>query len=385
MVDHGSVVLFAIAAPFAPLKIHRAVGAVAEGEKHFPPKFIGAADPDIGFILRDAGAGLHDQERFAEHRIMHVVQRGEIGRHLFGDSGVPGRVTVVGDEVAFCGEFPIIQQAVKPHHIGGGGQVGEFPDDRKFHLEELDDLRRNETAPIERSDADRPVRGVNLIPVGKIVPPEGAPIVLIEIFERLITVLQEIVEFGETFFAEAFAAVFVADVPAGESGVFGVAFRQLAVDDPDPFPEEFRRKAMFLPFAPGGAVHAGIAFAHKVDFRVIHPQPRGAGGGRRGQKKFFAASFGPFKNIVEPGEVEHALLFLDLPPGEDRHRKGVAMRFIHQFEIAVDNAGVIQPLIGIVVAPMQNMRIIADDCHSVFYLMNWKWHIFINAVCKFYW
>ena len=353
--------LFAVVSALAPLKVHGAVRAVAERQKHFSFELSGAAQFHVGHGIRDAGAGLHHQERFVQHRIVHVVTERHQRRLPLGLPVVPGGITVVADEVAQRRELPVVQRGKESHQVGGDRRIGEFPDRLNLHAEEVDDLFRAEPPPVQRRPVHRAVERLHLAPVGEPVPPEGGPVRLVELLQRTVSLPQEVMKLFSAPFTAALPVVFVGDVPSAERRVPGVPFRQFAVDDSDPFPVAGRGEAAVLPRSPPLAVSGPV---RPAAVRPALRQPGRLRGRRRRQEDFFPALCAALKHIVEPAEFEPVRFHFQLRPGEDRHRERVAVRLVHQFEIPVDRAGGGEPLVRIVVAAVQNLSEVFDD-HSI--------------------
>ena len=132
MPDHGAVEFFAVAAPLPPLKIHGSVGAVGKRKEHFTLELPRTAHFAVRLVIRDAGTGLHHQERLALHRIVHVVNHGIPCGGPFRFPFVPRGITVVRDKIADIRDAPVVQSFIYPHHIGGDGRIGKVP--QRLHL-----------------------------------------------------------------------------------------------------------------------------------------------------------------------------------------------------------------------------------------------------------
>ena len=112
---------------------------------------------------------------------------------------------------------------------------------------------------------------MDLIPVRQMVPPECAPVLLVQIFERTVFLLQEFMEFPDAQITAArFAVVLVADVPACQRGMGCIPFGQFPVDLPDLFPEDGGGQAVVLTVSPEIASSVRTDFAA---FRIFLPEP----------------------------------------------------------------------------------------------------------------
>ena len=63
--------------------------------------------------------------------------------------------------------------------------------------------------------------------------------------------------------------------------------------------------------------------------------------------------------------AEHYKAIIELL-GEDPEREGVAVRLVHEFKILIDDFRMFEPLVGIPVASVENVREIFYDRHVLF-------------------
>jgi len=64
---------------------------------------------------------------------------------------------------------------------------------------------------------------------------------------------------------------------------------------------------------------------------------------------------------VEPGQLEAALLRLERRPREDADRERAATGLLHEREVLLDDGGLVQPLVGVPVAAVEQVREAPDD------------------------
>ena len=191
--------------------------------------------------------------------------------------------------------------------------------------------------------------------------PESGPVDFIQSFERSVTLFQEIDKLLPAESAVTRPVVFIADMPPAERRMRSIALRKSAYDHRQFFAHDRRGPAVVLPSAPR---HPFAFFVDAVRFRIFMSEPCGAGAGRSCQKNFLPVDTAALHNIVEPCKIESPLFRFILRPGKNADGKGVAVRLVHQPEIVVDNAGSLQPLIGVVVTAVKKMRKILYDAHN---------------------
>ena len=192
--------------------------------------------------------------------------------------------------------------------------------------------------------------GFHLAPVGVAVGPEGGPPGVVELVEGTIALLQPGAEGLLAEVAVAVTAHLVGQVPENHAGVVGVALRQAEIHLPHLAAVHGGGEAVVVPSAE---VEPLIVIVHPQDFRVLlrHPgRARAAGGG---QDDVNAALPQAVDHLVQPGEVIHAVLDLQARPGENADGHRVDVGLVHHFHIALQDVGAIQPLVGIIVAAVQ--------------------------------
>ncbi len=93
---------------------------------------------------------------------------------------------------------------------------------------------------------------------------------------------------------------------------------------------------------------------HTTDFGVLLGEPRGLGSTRRRQDHVVARLRHAVHDRVQPAEVEPPLFPFVARPSEDADREGVAASKWHQSKIFVDHFRVFEPLVGVVVAAVED-------------------------------
>ncbi len=360
VVNDRSVHLLGGAQALAPLEVHRRVGAVPDGQQHLLPVLAGLLDLGRLLPVRVRGRGLHQDPRHpALHRAVEVVVERQIDRLPPRVVAVQRRVRVPGHAIADAREAPVVEADERAHHVRGDG------DRRRVRLQRRDLVRHevhrlvgDEPVPVEVEAVDRTVTRINLIPRLERLAPERRPPRPVEGVERGVARLQPRAECPEAEVAVARAAVLVRDVPAGERLVSLVPLGELRVDDPHLVPVDRRREAVVVP----GPVQLPLAVAVDAPhLGVLLGQParlRPAGGREEGVE---AVRGQPVHDVVEPRELEPSFLGLERCPGEDADGEGIAPGLLHQAEVLVDDAGLLQPLIRVPVGPVQDVREGRDD------------------------
>ena len=107
------------------------------------------------------------------------------------------------------------------------------------------------------------------------------------------------------------------------------------------------------------------AVEHFVDaehLRVFLGHPRRARAAWRGQNGIDAVLVKVFDHIAEPAEGVRPLFRFEGSPGENRQGDAVNVRLLHQLDVACQNIGPVEPLVGIVVAAVQH-GVVENGCH----------------------
>ena len=355
--------LFGVSASFSPLEVHGSVRAVSERQMHLPDQLVGTAQFRVRMIVRNARTGLEQKKRLVLHRVVHVVEEREAGGLPLDVAEIPVRIAVVADEIALSGDRPVVQRSEGPHHIRGERLVGITADGGNFHPEEIQNVFRNETHPVQPGNIQSAVPRIHLGPVGKAVAPERRPVAVVEMIERPVAALQKFMELLQTAVAPADRRILVADVPARQSRMIVIPLRQQTVDPRASVPVDRTVETCALPRHPRDP---SSILLNDGGFRIPLAHPSRPGGGRCGKENLLPPLRAAVHDRIQPGEIKHSLFQLNLSPGEDPQRERVASGAVHQFKIPVNHLRVAQPLIRIPVSAMQNIRKIPDNCHSYF-------------------
>ena len=360
VIDHRAVKLLQIPAALPPLEVEGSVGAVTDRAELLELVLIRPLQPVARLPVGRARRRLHDQEGLAVlHRAVQVVTHRalrEDAPHIRIDP--PAGIDVVGDEVAHLRHSPVIQPVEEAHHVGRHRNFRRVNAQRiRFELHEVTALEGGKPFPVERIAFGTAPRR-DLRPVGVEVTPEGVP-------PRAVQILQRPVPFPEpdaktllAEFAEAFAVVFVRDVPGGERRMMCVPFRQLRIDLAHLFAVDRRTPAVVVAV---GIRLAQAVFVNPADLRIRGRQPGGFRPARRREDHVEVVFGHAVHDPVEPVELIFSGSRFEHGPAEDADREGVAAGFLHEFEVAVDDLRGFEPLIRIVVAAVQDLRRVADD------------------------
>ena len=193
----------------------------------------------------------------------------------------------------------------------------------------------------------------HLRPVGVTVAPERCPPRLIEVFQRSIALFQPLAEFFLTQRAIAVARKLVGQVPEDDCRMMRIPLRQRRVHLPYLAAVNRAGQAMIVPSAE---VVALVVLIHAQDFGVLLRHPRRTRARRRCQNDVDAAAPQPVDDFVQPREVVHAVLRLQPRPRENRNRHTVHMCLMHQLDVLFQNLRMIQPLVRVIVAAVQENR-----------------------------
>ena len=137
-----------------------------------------------------------------------------------------------------------------------------------------------------------------------------------------------------------------------------VALRKFAVDQRRLLAIDGRRVTVIVSRAMQDARAVGI---HPQDFRILLRHPRGTRPAGRGENGKHAVLGEVVHHPIEPIEGESALLGFERGPREDADGHRIAVRQLHQPQVFLQHLGHVQPLLGIVIAAMQEMRTLRVD------------------------
>ena len=156
----------------------------------------------------------------------------------------------------------------------------------------------------------------------------------------------------------ALAAVFIRDVPNQQRGMILVALGQLAIDKRRLLTIDSLRVAMIVARA---MINAGAVGVHAQYFRVFLGHPRGTCTAGPPEYRERAILREAVHHAVEPAERKLPLLRFEGRPREDADGHRVAVRQLHQAHVFLQDFGLVQPLVRIVVATMEEMRTLRID------------------------
>ena len=208
--------------------------------------------------------------------------------------------------------------------------------------------------PVDHETLEARVDALDLLPVGVGMRPEAGPPGVVELVERAVFAAEPVAERGHAARAAALAGVFVGEVPERERGVPAVARGERLVDLADLLAVDGGRGAVVVAAAPEVALRRdGLRPVHAEHLRVLLRQPRGPGAGGRGEDDRHAARGAAVHHVVEPAELVAALLGLERGPGEDADGDRVDPGEREEAEVLVEDAGHVAPLVGVVVAAVE--------------------------------
>lgn len=183
--------------------------------------------------------------------------------------------------------------------------------------------------------------------------PEIRPIGAVQGIQITVLFEEPSTEFRQTGFTETFALHFIGDMPETKRGVVRVATSQFGVHAPDMLAQGGSAPAKVV------AVHRPFPVPFPVDtqaFGMLLGQPereRPARGRERCAKGFRRQ---PIHNLVEPVKFKYTRLGFELRPGKHPDAEGIAAGLVHEPKILLDNGGLVQPLIRVIVAAMEQAK-----------------------------
>ena len=135
--------------------------------------------------------------------------------------------------------------------------------------------------------------------------------------------------------------------------MIAVALRQLTVDNSNLFPID--RGGVAMIFAPAVRKRL-VIFVYTKDLGIFLREPGGTRTAWSGKNDPAAVLINVVDGFVKEGKIKFSLFRLKRYPREDSNRHCVAMCKLHQAHILVQDVGMVEPLLGIVVSAVQNVR-----------------------------
>ena len=359
VVHHSAVELLRAAPALAELEVLHRVGAVGHrlhGGGHVHPRLLQLGDRGPVGV---AGSGLHQQEGLPLDGAHHIVPQGKVRGGLHVALVAPLGVGVPGDHVQLVLEFEVIVLIKIIHKVGGHRDGGVHRLHRvPLHLHKVDDLVGNEPLPVQGQavDAGLPLGhwGVDLFPVGVGVAPEGGPPLVVQVVQGAVLLPQPPAEGRLALGAVALAAVLVGQVPQNHPGMAGKPLGQGGVHGLHLLPVEGGGVAVVV--AAAGLIPHQVGL-HPADLRVLFAHPHGLGARGRGQHGVDAVFIQIVNDLFQPVKVVHALLGLQLGPGENAHGHAVDVGLFHQADILLQDVGAVQPLVRVVVPAVEHVGV----------------------------
>ncbi len=362
VVHHRPVELLRGAPALPELEVLHRVGPVshglhAGGQVHTRTLEAGDRPP-----VDDAGGGLHQQKGLLFQGAHHIVPQGEVRRRGNVLPGaLPLGVGVPGDHVQQVLELEIVVVVEIIHQIGGNRDGGI----RGLHRVPLGGnkvrhLVRDKALPVQAQAVNRlriapgaPGSGsVDFLPAVKGLAPEIRPPLFVEGLQRAVLLLQPLPESGLAQLAAAFAPIFVGEMPQNHPRVFGKALGQNRIDCPHLLPVDRGGVAVVVPPARELPLASG---GYPADLRVLFAHPAGLGARRGGQHGVDAVFVKGLDDLLQPVQLVHPLLGLQLGPGENAQGDAVDVGLFHQGDILFQNIRAVQPLVGVVVAAVEQV------------------------------
>ena len=311
-----------------------------------------------GRPVRHARRAFHQKEVFVLDRTHHVVRHRGRDRNLYVVGRMPLRVIVPGNNIELRAELEVIEAVVEAHQVRRHRDIRVyFLHGVALHFHEIDGLVRDKALPIERQAvhvhfAVR-LRRVNLVPARIRVAPEVRPPRVVQVIERLILLFQPIAERLLAQRAVALAAVLVRKVPQNDARVVCKALCKALIHLAGLL--SVHGGCIAVVMARAGKV-AHTVILHTANLLILFAHPKRLCTGRCGQHGINAVFVEIVDDLLQPVEVVFALIRLQMCPGENTDRHAVDIRFLHQLHVLLENLGIAQPLFGIIIAAMQQLR-----------------------------
>jgi len=187
----------------------------------------------------------------------------------------------------------------------------------------------------------------DVVPVDVALAPERRAPGVVEPFEVAVAAQQPVTErigAGVAVARRVVAAVLVRDVPHGHGRMVVVAGRHLLGQPGGVTREDRRARTPRLARSQPPAMPFPV---HRQRVGVRQAEPGGRGRGARREVDGDAAPLEPPEDVVEPVELERAVLGLQPRPGEDAETDEGDARAPHERDVLVPH--LVRPLLGVVV------------------------------------
>ena len=150
-------------------------------------------------------------------------------------------------------------------------------------------------------------------------------------------------------------------MPENHRRMIGEAFGELCIDLPDLFAVDRRGIAVIVSAA---LQIADALCTDAANLRIFFCHPRGFCAGGRRQNGIDAVGIELVDDVCEPVELIVAFMRFEGRPGEDADGNAVDICLFHLFDILREDIGTVEPLLRIVVAAVEHMRIRCECLHG---------------------
>ncbi len=249
----------------------------------------------------------------------------------------------------------IIEAAIIVHHIRRDRPVRAcLAQAGNLEPHEISRPVRHKTLPVKRQPMYRHLpadgRRLDLIKALVLVAPECSIPAAVHLVNRPVTFLQPGAEFLLAQRAIAGSPILVGDVPHPHARMLPETACQLLVDDLHLPAVNRRRITMVMPSPEKRPVPRLVDAQH---LRIFVRKPFRPCAGRRRENHGHPVLIQLIYNIFHPFKPEDSFLRLERSPRKDPHRYRIDMRCTHQLDILLQNLRMLQPLVRIVIAAIE--------------------------------
>ena len=356
MADHCAVEFFTATNAASQLEELNGICTVSNGLQTLCAHLAGFFQGVVRLPVLLAGCLFHQHKRCILQTAHQIMCHGSQAPGC-----VVGRIVIPGNDIHFLCPFEVIQQFISTHQICCNGSFFIIlTDNISFHFIVIQHAFRHESAVIHGKTCKSSILTIfhtiaqsvgqnNFVPFINSMAPEFQIPSLVQCFDCFVFILQPYTECFFTVFAVAFAAIFVADVPACYMLIIAVAFCQLFCQCFGIFLENRRIGACVMTLTKFMMTTFIVCSCYFRIFLIKPSRHSTCGSCQNDIIIFFAQHFHDFIQFIE-------IIFffgrLDLRPGENIDGCTVDTRIFEIFHIFFPDF--FGPLIRVIIPTVQN-------------------------------